>query len=542
MDDSLSRKFNESLISANEFESPFEMNARLILILLHMKKCLFFFFVLITVTTIAQKRVKIKHSDDFKGSFKDGVRFERLIGNVQLIQNTTLIFCDSAYVYRSENRVEGFGRVHIIDGDSVDCTSRGLSYDGNKKLAKLRKNVVFSKLGIAKLYTDYLDYDRAKGEARYFNGGKLVDSINTLTSAKGYYLLSSNLASFKKNVEVVNPDYTMKSDTLQYNSKTKIVYFRDSTVLVDKEGGTAVYKSGTYNTVIKSSNLNKGVIETAEFKIVGDMYFIDDVKKTYKSKGNVVMTSKEDNLVIYGDDIDYNKKKGISKVYGHAYAAKVGDSQDTLYIAADTLVSIENKDSKKKRLLAYRHVKIFKSDLQGLADSLAYSSADSTIRFFKDPVLWAEENQMTSDSIRIQLKKKKIDKLFLVGNSFVASQDSMKNFNQIKGRKMTANFDGKDIKNVVVQGNGESIYYALQKIEPKADSIKSFTETMGMNKIICSNMKINFVKGKVNNITFYIKPEASFIPPHELKEEVKKLKGFLWRGEARPARKNVVQR
>jgi lipopolysaccharide export system protein LptA len=507
-----------------------------------MKKYLLFLFALISLASVAQKRVRIQNADSLKGSLKDGVRFERLIGHVQLIQSTTTIFCDSAYVYRSENRVEGFGRVHIIDGDSVDCTANGLSYDGNRRLAKLRRNVVFVKKGIAKLYTDNLDYDRPKGEARYFNGGKLVDSVNTLTSAKGYYQLATNLASFKKNVEVVNPDYTMKSDTLQYNSKTKIVYFRDSTVLVDKEGGSAVYKSGTYNTVVKSSNLNKGVIETAEYKIVGDSYFIDDVKKTYKSKGNVVMTSKEDNLIIYGDNIDYTKKKGISKVYGRAFAAKVGEDKDTLFIAADTLVSIENKDSKKKRLLAYRHVRIFKSDLQGIADSLAYSSSDSTIRFFKDPVLWAQENQMTSDSIRILLKKKKIDKLFLVGNSFVASQDSMKNFNQIKGKKMTANFDGKSIKNVIVQGNGESIYYALQKIEPVADSLKAVTETMGMNKIICSNMKINFVEGKVNNITFLIKPEASFIPPHELKDDVKKLKGFTWRGEARPSRKSVVQR
>jgi lipopolysaccharide export system protein LptA len=399
--------------------------------------------------------------------------------------------------------------------------------------------VVFVKKGSAKLYTDFLDYDRAKGEARYFNGGKLVDSVNTLTSEKGW--LASNLASFKKNVVVINPDYTMKSDTMQYDSRTKIVYFRDSTVVTDKEGGTAIYKSGSYNTVIKSSDLNKGVIETAEYKITGDKYFIDDKKKSYKAKGHVVMRSKEDDLTIFGDDIHYDKKKGISKVFGHAYAAKVDDTKDTLYIAADTLVSIENKNSKKKRLLAYRHVKIYKSDMQGLADSLVYSSSDSTIRFFRDPVLWAEENQMTSDTIRIQLKKKRIDKLFLLGNSFVASQDSLNNFNQIKGRKMIANFSGKSIKNVLVQGNGESLYYALEKVEPKSDTVKTITATMGMNKVLCGNMRINFVEGKVNNITFLLKPEASFIPPHELKADVKTLKGFNWRGELRPTRKNVVQ-
>jgi len=148
---------------------------------------------------------------------------------------------------------------------------------------------------------------------------------------------------------------------------------------------------------------------------------------------------------------------------------------------------------------------------------------------------------MTADSIRILLKHKKIDKIYLIANSFVVSQDSLKNFNQIKGRKMTANFDGKTIHHVVVLGNGESIYYALEEKKTKADSVVTkSTETMGLNKIICSNMRINFKKGKVNNISFYIKPDASFIPPHEWTDGDRKLRGFTWRGSDRPAKEDVV--
>ncbi len=504
---------------------------------------LFILICLITTSTFAQRRVKLKHADGLAGSIRGGERFDRLIGNVVFIQNTTTIYCDSAHFFKTQNRIEAFGKVHITDGDSVDVTSQALTYDGNKKIAYLRKKVVFTKLGIATLYTDFLDYDRQKNEARYFNGGKLVDTTNVLTSKKGYYDVRTNIAAFKTDVVGVNPDYTMTSDTLQYNSKTKVIYFKDETTIKDKEGGVAVYQSGFYNTNAKLSSLNLGEIESAEYKIKGNEYFIDDVKKIYKAKGKVVMTAKEDNLLIFGDDSFYDKKTGISKVYGHAYVAQVDDQLDTLFIGADTLVSVENKDPKKKRLLAYNNVKIFKQDLQGVADSLVYMSVDSTIYFYTDPILWSSGNQMTADSIRIRLKNKNIDRLYMVGNSFVASEDSLGNFNQIKGRNMTTSFKGSSINNVLVEGNAESIYYVLEEKELELDSIRAkLVITMGMNKMICSKMRIIFKDGKINTANAYVKPDAQFIPPLEIKEADRKLKGFEWREEQRPTRDQVVKR
>jgi lipopolysaccharide export system protein LptA len=182
-------------------------------------------------TGFAQKKVKLKNATTAYGSVKNGERFDRLVGNFIFEQNTTTIYCDSAHFFRSKNMLDAFGHVHITEGDSVDITALGLSYDGNTKVAKLRKNVVFVKLGIARLYTDFLDYYRIKNEARYFNGGKLIDTTNTLTSWKGYYDIPVNIASFKTNVVGVNPDYTLTSDTLQYNSKTRVIYFRDTTLV-----------------------------------------------------------------------------------------------------------------------------------------------------------------------------------------------------------------------------------------------------------------------------------------------------------------------
>ena len=494
-------------------------------------KLLVFFLILAVSPALAQKKVKLKHADKLKGGVVDGVRFDRLQGNVTFIQNTTTIYCDSAHFYKKKNSLEAFGHVRIVDGDSLTITAAKLEYDGNEKRAKLRNDVVFTKLNQATLYTDFLDFDRPKNEALYFNGGRLVDSINILTSRKGYYNLNSDMASFKKNVHVKNPDYTMTSDSLQYNSRTKVIFFRTSTTVVNKDSSSFVYEGGQYDTKTKRSDLQAGTGENEDYKIVGDAYDLDAFRKIYKVRGNLVMTSKKENMLIYGQASDAYKEKGITKIYNHAYIAKVSDEGDTLFIRADTLVAIDSKDPQKKRLLAYHNVKIFKRDLQGIADSLEYRSADSTIFFYHNPTLWTDGNQMTADSISMLIKNNTIDRIYMKVNAFVISKDTLMNFNQIKGRKMTAEFSNKKITRVVVEGNGESLYYALQEKD------NSF---MGMNKILCSNITIRFKDGKLRNLSFYVKPEASFIPPHELQPEDQKLKGFIWKQSERPAKKDVV--
>ncbi|MEO7989763.1 MAG: OstA-like protein [Chryseolinea sp.] len=487
----------------------------------------------ISSTALSQKKVKLKKADQLKGG-KDinGTRFERLIGDVVFTQNKTTIYCDSAYFYKAKNTVEAFGRVRITEGDSVTITAKKLEYDGNAKLAKLRNDVVFTKLNQSTLYTDHLDYDRPKNLAYYFNGGRLVDSINVLTSRKGYYDLNSNMASFKREVHVKNPDYTMTSDSLQYNSQSKILFFRTPTTVVDKDSSVFVYNGGQYETNTRKSDINLGTMESTDFRLVSKNYKLDDIRKVYRLRDDVVMTSKKENLIIYGQAVDYYKLKGISKIYTNAYLAKITEGEDTLFISADTLVSIENADPKKKRLLAYNHVKIFRNDLQGIADSLEYRQADSTIYFYHSPVLWTDGNQMSADSIRMLIKNKTIDRIFMVANSFVISKDSAFNFNQIKGRRMTSYFKNKKIDRVIVEGNGENIFAAL------SDEDHSL---MGVNKIICSNITIRFKEGKVHNLIFLVKPDARFIPPHELKEEDKYLKGFNWQEDQKPKRSDVVK-
>ncbi len=480
----------------------------------------------------AQTRVRLKEANELRLGRSGDVQFQRLIGNVVLTQNETTIYCDSAHFYRGENSIEAFGNVRIIEGDSITITGARLTYSGDDKTAKFRRNVVFTKLSTATLYTNYLDYARPTNHAYYFNGGRLVDSVNVLTSRKGYYDVNTNLASFKDNVTVTNPDYTMYADSMQYNSRTKNIYFVSETTVINKDSSRAIYQGGVYNTITKTSDLREGIGESGDYTIEGKEYDLDAIRNIARIRGDVVMTSKKENLIIYGQASDYFRDKGITKVYNNAFVAKVTDDQDTLYMTADTLVSIDSNDPEKKRILAYHGVKIFKKDLQGVADSLEYRTADSTIFFYNDPVLWAQGNQMTADSISMLIENNTISRMLLVDNAFVISQDTLKNFNQIKGRIMTADFAGQNISQVIVEGNGESLYYFLDE--------KDLTFT-GLNKVVCSNITIRFKDGRVNNLSFYTRPEGKFSPPHELKEDETKLRGFEWRADSRPLRADVVK-
>lgn len=478
----------------------------------------------------AQKKVKLVQAGTLQGGRKEGLTYDSFSEDVIFQHQGTNIFCDSAVFFKKLNSLEAYGNVKIDDGDSVTVTAKELYYNGNNQLAMLRKNVIFTKAGQMTLFTDFLDYNRKIEMAMFFNGGRLVDSTNELSSKKGYYQVPINMASFKENVVGTNPDFTLKSDTLQYDTKSKIIYFRDTTELTNVEGEVFTYESGTYNTIEESSVFYKGFIESPSYYLYGNRLHFDDANKVYSAEKNVKIVAKGNDIVILGEEAKYNEKEGVIRVYNDALL-KVLSGTDTLYLSADTLVSIDSEIIEDKRLLAYHNVKIFKTDIQGLADSLSYFQADSVLTFYNDPILWTQDNQMSADSIDLIIKNNTISKLHMVNNSFIITKDSLFNYNQIKGRTVDAIFVENQLTTVYVQGNGESIFFMLTDDN---------SAVLGMNKILCSDMTLNFVDNALYDINFYTGNEGSFIPPHELEEPETRLSGFKWLEEQKPDFEDVV--
>ena len=478
----------------------------------------------------AQKKVKLLHANELEGDVINGVKVKKLKGNVGFEHNDALMYCDSAYQYDTRNAIDAWGHVRITQGDSITLTGNTLNYDGNTKTGVVKGNVVLKDRKTT-VITEALNYDMANKLASYNTGGTIKDDKNTLTSQYGVYDTQNKLFHFTGNVKVVNPTkgFVLTSDTMDYNSITKIVTLHGPTKIISPDG--VVYADhGEYNTLMASSDFKgKAKVEAGNYTLYGDRIYYDEKNKHGVSEGNVQLISEKDKIIITGDIAYYWGGKGISKVFNNAVLKNIGD-KDTLFISADTLISLENsKKPKDRKLLAFNHTKIFRPDLQGICDSLVYNFGDSTIYFFTDPVLWNNANQIEADSINIQMANKKIDKMNLRQNSIIISTDSLKNFNQVKGKDMTAFFTNNKISRINVNANGESIYYVLDK-----DAL------IGLNRAICSDITVRFKENKLQTITFIKKPEARFIPPHEIKEEDTRLKGFKWRIEEKPTRNEVL--
>ncbi|MEP0367200.1 MAG: OstA-like protein [Cyclobacteriaceae bacterium] len=470
------------------------------------------------------KKEKIKYKADIGERIKkDGERVQKLTHHVIFTQENTTVYCDSSYYYRTTNVMEAYGHVKIVD-DSTTITSDFLIYNGDLRTAKLRDNVIYQK-GEKRLYTDYLDYDLDNEIAHYFNNGRLVDSTNTLKSKIGYFYSQEDYAIFWKNVILDAPDYDLYSDTLRYQTETKIAYTFGPTKIIKTDSTVLNANKGEFRTEVDQSLFAQGRIETDEYYMEGDDLFFDDIERYYKAIGHVKLTSKEDSIIIVGDEGYYDKEAGISKVYGGRPIMKRPINNDTLYLAADTLMAVESDYDSAKRILAYYDVKLFKKGLSGIADSMAYFKKDSLLVFYEDPVMWNAKNQSEGDTIKLLLKNEQLDKMFINSNAFMTSEDTLINYNQIKGRNMTTFFIDSKIDHLNVNGNGEMLYYSLEE----GDST-----LMGMNKIFCSHMRIEFRDDKLVRFKVYVNPDANFIPPHELTADIQRLDGFQWRIEEKP--------
>ncbi len=484
-----------------------------------------------SATTVeAQLGGRIRYTaDTLKNGKNERGRYRKLISNVVFKQRGTIVYCDSSYFYPRENLMEAYGKVRIVD-DSAIITSRKLTYQGEERIAKLRQDVVYTN-GTRTLYTDILDYQLDTKVASFFEHGRLIDVENVLTSKRGIYYESDEVVFFYDDVKLVNPQYTLYADTMEYRTPTKIAYTYGPTTIIGKDSSVLNSIGGEYFTEIKQERFSEGQITTPDYLLDADRLFFDDLEGFYHAIGNVKLTAKHEDTWITGEEGTYYNDLGLTKIWGNAIMKKLMDDEDTFYLSADTLVSIESELDIEDRVLAYYDVKMFKQNLQGKSDSASYVIVDSTIYFYDDPILWNEANQLEADSINVLLVNNLIDKMYLDQNAFVISRDTLRNYNQIKGRNMIAHFDGRQITKIDVNGNGESNYYYL---------LEDLTGIMGLNHILCSNMILRFQEGILDDISFYTNPDATFFPTHEIFNASERLEGFNWRVDERPALGDVV--
>ncbi|WP_276720728.1 OstA-like protein [Alistipes sp.] len=204
-------------------------------------------------------------------------------------------------------------------------------------------------------------------------------------------------------------------------------------------------------------------------------------------------------------------------------------------VPADSIDSlVAPRDSIYRLLKGFRNVKIYRSDFQTVCDSMTAISTDSTIHLYIDPVLWNENNQITSDVMDIFTENQQLTRAEFIGSPMMVSQLDTTHYNQVAGKTMTAYFFNNQIYRNDVNGNAQTIYY-MQDGEP--------VEITMMGVIESGEISFFIEDKQVVQITYRGDPVYNFYPMDKIPptQDIR-LKGFKWEGARRPSQAEVFDR
>lgn len=493
-------------------------------------------------------RVEILNADVLLFDESLGSGAKRLIGNVAFRHESSLMYADSAHFF-SNNSLKAYGHVHINQGDTVHLYGDFLDYSGNTKKAIVTGDNLRLTDPSMTLYTNRINYDMNKAEAWYPNFGKIINKENTLTSNNGRYFSRLKEFVFTSNVVLTNPDYRITSDSLRHNTETEQSRFFGPTHLYGKEERMYCEK-GRYDKLNEKVHLEGNALVRKEGQqLKANVLDFDDRSGKGRAVGQVALSDSLENLTVFGDLADYYKQRDSIVVSGKALMQRVFTS-DTLFLHADTLlayklpendsVSASKKDSASasakapdlRMVLAWYKVRFFKTDMQGLCDSLVYAPPDSLMKMFGTPVLWSDSSQMNARFIRIRMVENKMEKLFLDLNAGILQEVDSGRFNQIKGKNITGLLKDDELEKVFVNGNASNVYFIT-------DEENKF---IGVNRTDCSDMEVQFAEGKASQVRFFTKPAGNMDPPTDNPDGAPKLSELFWLEAQRPKdRLDVMQ-
>ena len=470
-----------------------------------------------------------------------------LSGKVQLKQGNTLFYTDSCVVNDVAHLFEAFGHVHINDSDTANVYSDHLRYLTDTKMAYLDGNVKLND-GHATLTTNALEYDVNNKIGTYRNGGRVVNKKSVLTSEDGVYYADLKDIYFKNHVELKDPAYYLKSDSLLYNTQTQLTRFIAETYIRDSSKRVIRTREGYYDLAKDNAEFtSRSTIEDGASKAIADRIANDNKAGIVQLEGRAVLIDTAKGWNILADRIFANKKKDAFLATKKPLMI-IKQDKDSIYIAADTLFSarltdllkgrddsasklilkgLKEKDSTNRYFEAYRHVRIFSDSIQSVSDSLFYSFKDSIFHLYYDPIAWSNKSQITGDTIYLYTKNKKADRIRAFDNSFIVSEVEKGVYNQIKSDRMNGYFKEGKLDSVRAVANAESIYF----IQDKDSAYTSVNQTKS------DLIDIYFLKGEINKVIFRRDLKGTLFPIKEKPPGQARLENFKWLDARRPKTK-----
>lgn len=481
----------------------------------------------------------------------DSIQLTILAGNVKLKQGTSLFYADSCVINNYTNTFEAWGNIHINDSDTAHVYARHMRYFIQRKVAFLDGGVRLTD-GKGTLTTPDLEYDMNTSIGTYLHGGRVVNKKTVLTSREGFYYADLHDVYFKNNVVLTDPAYTIRTDSLLYNTQTQMTRFIAKTFIKDSSGRTIETSEGYYNLASGKAEFGqRPIVVDGPRRYVANRMISDDSTGIIQLIGNAVVTdSVQGTTVIAG--LILQDRKNEKTLATNKPLMIIRQDNDSIYITADTLfsarltdlqgtrdslvkdtlkgtqvVNVNKKDSTNRYLEAYRNVRIFSDSLQAVSDSLFYSFKDSVFRLYQDPIVWSKESQISGDTLLLFTKNKKADRVKAFENSFLANQLEPGVYNQVKANRMDGYFTAGNIDSVRSAGSAACIYYIT-------DDDSAYT---GINESTSEIIDIYFASKELEKVVFRQTVTGTIWPIRQKDPSTMRLPGFRWLDDRRPKTK-----
>lgn len=493
-----------------------------------MKKLLFISFILLNISAYSQsKKIKILQADNTMADPKyPGATVS--LGNVFVEHEGATLRCDKAYIYQETRFIKAMGNVVVNQGDTIFQYSKYTDYDGVNKIATSWGDV-FLKDDIMELRTDTLYFNREKQHLFYRSGGTIKDTTNVLKSRIGNYYLAENKFQAFTNVEVTNPDSKLVSNHLDYYTDSGIAELYGPSTITSEENEVYTEK-GHYNSKTNISYfIENSKIFYDDRTISGDSLYYNKSKNFASATGNIIVNDTLNDTTIKGGYAELYKLKDSVFITDRAVAISAVE-KDSTFIHGNILMVTGKPE--ERIIKAFNYVKFYKTDMQGKCDSLVTNEKTGLTELLKNPVIWAQGNQITGDTIHLisNVKTEQMDSLKIMSNGFMIQKDSI-GYSQMKGKNMYGKFTNNELTSLDVVGNSEVIFYGRDENQ----------KLIGITKMQTSNnIFITLADKTIITIDFFVKPDGKTYPPSLLPEQEKILKGFIWREDERPLTKEAI--
>ena len=475
--------------------------------------------------------------------------------------------------YNTKDSIATFysgGAMRNTDGNLIE--SRNGEYRAADKIFSFKDNVqMFTDSVFIK--SNKIDYNTVENKAYFGTATTAWQEDNMLFANSGSFDRESEVFNFNRDSYIFTKEQELWADTLIYNKATGVATLTDNIQILDtvqkslcfadravynpdpmkirltRNPSVAMYtvEDGVRDTIFLAADtidyytINFCDISKNEISKAKERKRLSDIDPLLKIEAEGAARRKENEEMANSQFINgpiknkEDKKETVAEetapgTYAPELIAQERGTEGQKTPVDSVAVEVVPDSSSVVFIDAWNKVKVFKSDIQALCDSLVYTGLDSMARMYINPVMWNDgKHQFTADSIQIVMKGNVVSKANLISEAFIASQEDTVHFNQIKGAEMVAYFSNNDLVRYDALGGASMIFYVEE------DSVITMMNQKE-GKIISAKLQDR----KIQRIKYFENLTNNLLPTFALPVEDQRLRGFNWRGDERPVDRFVV--